>query len=93
MKGELRLITDEGDELYLKNVLYIPGFDNNFLNAMQLIKNGNQIIFNSPSSGYIQQATSDHRIVHLVTTGGGDHNMLHLNCICYNTQTVMNQAT
>lgn len=77
MKGDLRLITDKGYDLTLKNVLYIPGFDKNLLSAMKLVENDNQIVLDSPESGYIKQTSSDHRI-HL---SRGEHNMLYLNAL------------
>jgi Arginine methyltransferase-interacting protein, contains RING Zn-finger len=48
MKGDLRLITDKGYDLTLRNVLYIPSFNKNLLSAIKLVENGNQIILDSP---------------------------------------------
>jgi Arginine methyltransferase-interacting protein, contains RING Zn-finger len=88
MKGDLRLITDKGYDLILRNVLFIPGFDKNLLSAMKLVENNNQIILDSPDSGYIKQMNSDHSI--LLTRG--EHNMLYLNAFRTLPKTA-NQAT
>jgi hypothetical protein len=75
MKGNLLLITERGYEFILRNVLYIPGFDKNLLSAMKLVENENQIMLDSPDSGYIKQISSDQRIL----LSRGEHNMLYLN--------------
>lgn len=79
MKGDLRLITDKGYDLTLRNVLYFPGFDKNLLSAIKLVENGNQIVLD------IKQNSTDHSINFL---SRGEHNMLYLNAL----RTIPNNA-
>ena len=56
-KGTVLVSTEEGCELTLKNVLFIPGFDKKLLSVKLLIANGNKVVLDNDGAYLIQKSS------------------------------------